>query len=114
MKIHYMKLDELPFSKIRDGIKTIELRLYDEKRQQIKYGDQIEFVSLSDTNKRIRVLVTALHRYDTFEELYLNFPSTAFGYAEGEQADPRDMLKYYSQSEQIKWGVVGIEIKIID
>ena len=28
-----MKLNEEPFSKIKDGSKTIEMRLFDEKRQ---------------------------------------------------------------------------------
>ena len=41
--LHNMKLNASPFEKIKNGTKTIELRLNDEKRQQVKTGDFIEF-----------------------------------------------------------------------
>ena len=41
--IHYMKLNPKPFAMIAEGRKTIELRLYDEKRQGISLGDTIVF-----------------------------------------------------------------------
>ena len=44
--IHEMKLNKEPFEKIRDGKKTIELRLNDEKRQRVRVGDSIVFRSL--------------------------------------------------------------------
>ena len=34
--VHNMKLNESPFEKIKAGTKTIELRLYDEKRRKIQ------------------------------------------------------------------------------
>lgn len=39
--LHKMHLKKEPFEKIRNGTKTIELRLNDEKRQQIQNGDFI-------------------------------------------------------------------------
>ncbi len=39
--IHYMNLADDPFEQIASGNKTIELRLYDEKRQKIKVNDFI-------------------------------------------------------------------------
>ena len=42
---HEMRLHDTPFKMIQAGTKTIELRLYDEKRQQIQVGDEIEFHS---------------------------------------------------------------------
>ena len=39
--LHKMKLNESPFERIKNGTKTIEFRLYDEKRQQVKVGDKI-------------------------------------------------------------------------
>ena len=39
--IHKMKLNENPFERIKNGTKTVEFRLYDEKRQQVKIGDKI-------------------------------------------------------------------------
>ena len=39
-KLHRMKLKTSPFRKIQNGSKTIELRLNDEKRQQVQYGTE--------------------------------------------------------------------------
>ena len=39
MKTHIMKLNPSPFEMIRSGRKTIELRLYDEKRRSIEKGE---------------------------------------------------------------------------
>jgi len=38
MRKHFMHLKEAPFRQIWDGHKTIELRLYDEKRQLLQPG----------------------------------------------------------------------------
>ena len=43
--LHCMKLNRDPFEKIKSGSKTIEMRLFDEKRQRISVGDFIEFSS---------------------------------------------------------------------
>ena len=40
-----MKLNAYPFEMIKSGEKTIEIRLFDEKRQQIKAGDKIVFTN---------------------------------------------------------------------
>ena len=45
---HYMTLASLPFEQIMSGAKTIELRLYDEKRQAVFEGDTIIFTNLAD------------------------------------------------------------------
>ncbi|MBQ1852397.1 MAG: ASCH domain-containing protein, partial [Lachnospiraceae bacterium] len=38
-----MQLQPEPFDLIKSGAKTIELRLYDEKRRKIRIGDEIVF-----------------------------------------------------------------------
>lgn len=48
MKRHIMNLMPAPLKMIREGRKTIELRLYDEKRKQISIGDIITFVNTED------------------------------------------------------------------
>ena len=42
---HQMQLQPEPFSMIKSGVKTIELRLYDEKRRKIRIGDEILFTN---------------------------------------------------------------------
>ena len=46
--IHNMHLHPEPLEKIRAGHKTIEFRLYDEKRQRIQIGDKIVFTNAGD------------------------------------------------------------------
>ena len=107
-----MKLHNEPFLKIKNGSKTIEMRLYDEKRKLIKEGDIIEFTNRS-TNEKICVQVLNLHLFNSFSELYNSFDKISLGYDENEEASPTDMEKYYSKEEQKLYGVVGIEIKLI-
>ena len=54
--IHYMNLASEPFEQIKSGAKTIELRLYDEKRQNVSEGDNIIFTNLTD-KRQIVVIV---------------------------------------------------------
>ncbi|MBQ0010138.1 MAG: ASCH domain-containing protein, partial [Ruminococcus sp.] len=56
-----MKLQPEPFAMIRSGKKTIELRLYDEKRQQIEVGDTIEFTDIA-SGETLVATVKKLHR----------------------------------------------------
>ena len=52
---HDMKLLEQPFKRISAGIKTLELRLYDEKRKALKLGDTIRFSKLPDFTETVTV-----------------------------------------------------------
>lgn len=114
MREHTMKLQPSPFEKIRAGKKTIELRLYDEKRQQIAIGDTIQFVNTENGAEVLFVTVKGLFLFDSFEELYNTLPLTECGYAEDElsTASYRDMELYYSKEEQKRYGVVGIRIAL--
>jgi len=106
-----MKLHSSPFEMIKNGEKTIELRLLDEKRQQIKTGDKIVFTN-NTTEETLNTTVVKLHRFDSFEELYKSLPLLKCGYTTGNvyNAKPSDMEQYYSVEEQNKYGVVGIEL----
>ena len=110
---HEMRLHHEPFTLIKDKTKTIELRLFDEKRSLIKVNDTIEFIDRT-TNEKLKTRVLKLHKYNSFEELYKNHNKVSMGYKIDEEADPKDMEKYYPQEEQSKYGVVGIEIEVIE
>lgn len=110
--IHKMKLNDSPFNSIKNGFKTIEIRLNDEKRKLIKKNDIIEFTNISNEEK-IKVRVIKLHKFKNFTELYNCFDKTLLGYKKDELASPSDMDKYYSKEKQEQFGVLGIEIKLI-
>ena len=106
--IHKIKLNESPFERIKNGTKTIEFRLYDEKRQQIKIGDQIEFSKLPDLQEKLLVDVTELYREDTFENLFRELYTDKYEI----NRRTKSMEKYYSHEKEKEYGVLGIKIKI--
>lgn len=110
--LHEMNLHNDPFVLIKIGFKNIEMRLYDEKRKEIKEGDIIEFTN-KDTLEKLKVRVIGLHVFKDFEELYSNFNKQQLGYFPDEEADPSDMNMYYSPEKIEKYGVVGIEIQLL-
>lgn len=110
--IHKMNLWDDSFEAIKEGWKTIEMRLNDEKRSLIKINDIIEFTN-TETKEIMSCIVLKLHHYKTFDELYKNHSKLSIGYKEDEIAKPEDMLAYYSTEEINKYGVLGIEIRVI-
>ena len=111
---YQMNLNPAPFKMIEQGMKTIELRLWDERRSLLKVGDQIVFVHTKDPTRTLRTRVKALHLFSSFEELYRTLPLTKCGYTDEDvaTADPSDMDCYYSKEKQAQYGVVGIEIEL--
>ena len=110
--IHKMNLWNDSFEAIKDGWKTIEMRLNDEKRSLINVSDVIEFTN-TKTNETMSCLILKLYHYKTFDELYKNHSKLSIGYKEDEIAKPEDMLAYYSSDDINKYGVLGIELKVI-
>ena len=108
--IHEMRLHNSPFKLIKNGTKTIELRLNDEKRKLIKVGDIIRFTNRV-TLEELDAEVINLYSYSSFEELYKHFDKVSMGYKEDEEANPDDMEQYYTKENQEKYGVIAIEIK---
>lgn len=109
-----MKLQPKPFEAIKNGTKTIEMRLWDEKRKHITVGDTIEFVNMAEPKQIILTKVVGVHVYPTFKELYRDYRKEELGYKEDEVADPKDMEVFYPISEQEKHCVVGLEIRLTD
>ena len=113
--LHRMHLDPEAYAAVEDGKKTIELRLYDEKRRRIQAGDILRFESTADELDVLYAQVEGMRFFASFDELYAALPLTACGYTaeEAKTASPRDMDRYYSPEEQKRWGVVGIEISLL-
>lgn len=106
--IHQMKLNESPFEKIKNGTKTIEFRLYDEKRKQIKIGDKIEFSKMPDLQEKLLVDVIELYNEDTFEKLFRKL------YNDEEEIirKIKEMHEIYTPEKEKQYGVLGVKIKI--
>lgn len=112
--MHEMNLNPGPFEMIKSGRKTIELRLYDEKRSLIKVGDKICFTNTT-SSERLCTVVLRLHKFASFRELYASLPLLKCGYTELDidSASPDDMEAYYPKEKQAMYGVLGIEIEVV-
>ena len=108
-----MRLADEPFEKIKSGEKTVEIRLYDEKR--INVGDKIIFYRLNDNTDFISATVIDLHHYKSFKELFSSelFSMTGCGLMSVDEAT-QSMYKYYTQEQEKTFGVLGIEIKLCE
>ena len=107
MTLHKLHLHQQPFDKVRNGQKTIEARLFDERRQRIEIGDEIDFINRADESL-CRVKVHRLHRAPTFQELFTLCGPMEFG-AESVEDAVKSIEKYYDYDEQLRYGVIGIE-----
>ena len=109
-----MNLNNEPFSLIKSGEKTVEFRLYDEKRRQIAVGDYIRFTA--QNGDVLVCMIKRLHVYPSFKELYKCIPLEKCGYTKENIsfASHKDMEKYYPLEKQKLYSVVGIEIELIN
>lgn len=112
---HDLQLAAQPFDLIASGQKTIELRLWDEKRQKITVGDDLVFHLVDHPEQTLVTKVRALHRFDSFAQLYAQLDLLACGYTASNiaSASPEDMARYYSEEQQAHYGVVGIELEVL-
>lgn len=108
---HYMNLYPEPFILIKNKAKTVEMRLYDEKRKLLNVGDLIVFVN-TETKEELITEITNLRRFNSFDELYAKYKKTEIGYKEDEIANPKDMNQYYSEEAINKYGVLAIEMQL--
>lgn len=109
---HEMKLQPGPFSRIKDGSKVIESRLFDEKRQQIKIGDTITFIAEPERVESLKTQVTGLLRYGSFDEMMSDIPTTLFG-GNAKEELISELEEFYTKEMQKEHGVLGIRIKLV-
>lgn len=115
-----MHLSDTMFQAIQEGTKTVEVRLYDDKRHQIDIGDYIEFYrnNRRDTCVKMRVIDLRIKR--TFKELFkrdidlvnteMYFSPEQLGFPEKSTIHSlvQEMYKYYTKDQERKYGVVAI------
>ena len=107
-----MSLQPKYFDFIKDGTKRIELRLFDEKRQQIGLGDIIEF-SKSE-NEKFKAEVIGLLRYNSFNDLFEDFDISILADKSMTKQELLDVLsEFYTPEKQAEFGVLGIRLKLL-
>lgn len=112
--VYDMSLNESPFSKIRNGEKTVELRLYDYKRRKLNVGDKIIFTNLSNSEEQVAVIIKALYIYGSFRELFEDISPERCGNSADNSVEElvARMRNYYSETDEEIFGVLGIKIEL--
>ena len=110
--MHKLNVKEKYYNMLKLGTKTIELRLFDDKRKSIKVGDSIEFSNNSDANDKFTAIVINLHKASNFMELCKNINCRDAGFTTNEEL-VKVLEEFYSLDRQKEFGVVGIEIQKI-
>ena len=109
---HEMNLQNKYFDFILHGTKRIELRLNDEKRQQIKIGDTIIF--RNKQGETFSAEVKDLFEHNSFEELFENFEIDILADKSITKAELLQVLDgFYTPEKQAELGVLGILIELI-
>lgn len=112
--IHEMKLQPEYFNFILNGTKRIEIRLNDEKRQNIKLGDKIKFLKEPDLNESFEAQVIGLLRYNSFEETFKDYDISILSDKSMTKEELISVLEqFYTKEKQEKYGVLGIRIELI-
>jgi ASC-1-like (ASCH) protein len=112
MNEHDLKLATEPFNAIASGKKTIESRLFDEKRKLIKVGDTIKFTNREQPDQTVSVKVIGLLKYETFEDLFSHNDPRKFGGPTKEWLLDQ-VHEFYSRDDELVDGVIGIEFVIL-
>ena len=108
--IHRLKLQPKYYNFILNGTKRIEIRLYDEKRKNIKLGDTIKFLKETDLTDSFCSKVVGLLRYNSFEEMFKDFDISVLSDKTMTKEELiNDLEQFYTKEKQEKYGVLGIE-----
>ena len=111
---HELKLQPEYYNYILNGTKRIEIRLFFEKRRNIKLGDTIKFLKEPKLEESFEVKVVGLLRYKTFEDLFKDFDISVLA---DKSMNKEELLKvletFYPKEKQEQYEVVGIRIELI-
>ncbi len=112
MKVsHRMKLKPEPFKKVSLGVKEIELRLFDNKRKELKIGDAISFKNMLNDKTIIREVLDLIQKEkfsDIFNEQVLKERA---GFHIDDNVDVL-MGNYYTEEQVSENGVLGLFVRV--
>ena len=110
-----MKLQPEFFEKIKNGEKTYEIRLNDEKRQQINIGDIVVFKKEPDCYEGVVCKVLEKRFFPNFAQMsqVMSLKDLGFDGKNAEQVE-QILYTYYSSEEEQMYGVVVMKIQVIN
>ena len=110
---YIMKLNPKYFEYMKNGTKRVEIRLNDEKRKNIKIGDEIIFQKEPELKEELNTQIVNLIVKSSFNELIENLDVSEYSdKRESKEEFLKALYRFYTKEKEEKYGVVGIQIKI--
>lgn len=100
------------YSQLASCRKTVEGRLNKEDWAEVKPGQKIEFFC-AETNESFICEVVQVQHYKTFAELFQDVGQKLLPDVEKVEDAVAVYRKIYSQDDEIKYGVLGIVVKVL-
>ena len=111
MKIH---LHPEIFNQVASGVKTVEARVNEEKRQRLRIGDIVTILKRPDEIETLQVKVTNLHTFSNFTELVNHYTIKQLDSPNCTKEQYLALLsQFYSDKEIAKYGTVAIEFELV-
>lgn len=109
---YVMNSNYISFNKMKNGERSVEVRLFDKKRQQLKIGDIIEFVNI-ETNEKLLTQLKGIAIFENFSDMVDYLTPQLLGYPNKEEL----MLRFerlYPADLVSRFNIVGLFIKNIN
>ena len=108
-------LPYINFDKIKSGEKIFEIRLNDEKRQQINIGDIVIFKKEPDLYEGLVCKILEKRHFSSFAQMaqVMSLKDLGFAGKNAEQVE-RKLHTYYSKKDEEMYGVVVFKIQVVN
>lgn len=112
-KTYVINISKKPFKKIKLGHKTVDLRLNDLRRNNIKAGDTIVYRVDKKPKKQIVVTVLNSKKFYSFKDLISYYGKDKCGFQKKTVDQANAIMKrFYSDKEINELGVIGFEFEL--
>ncbi len=112
--VHMMKLRPEYYNKVATGEKTIEVRLFDEKRQNLGNREYIAFENIENHNILVTE-ITELKQFCNFDDCIEYTGTKKVGFNGKTPEDTiRTYREIYSSEDEAKYGVLAITLKVVE
>ncbi len=109
---HKLKLQAIYFDKIKSGEKIYEVRLNDEKRQQIKIGDTLLLLKEPELKTTLNFKVEDLIYFASFDALINALPLEKIGFSGVSKIAVKNTYRqFYTEEDEKHYGVVAIKLQ---
>lgn len=112
--VHMMKLRPEYYNKIANGEKTVEVRLFDEKRKDFGRGECVAFENIENHDILVAE-ITELQTFKNFEDCITYTGTKKIGFNGSLIEDAvKTYREIYTTEDEQNYGVVAISLKLIE